>query len=62
MRHHSPTPNPDAPRTATALPPQTMPVHDARALTSGDNTAMIVLDDKAYCLRITRAGKLILTK
>ncbi|MBF9046539.1 hemin uptake protein HemP [Rhodobacterales bacterium LSUCC0031] len=37
-------------------------VHDARRLVDGDGTALIVLDDKTYQLRITRAGKLILTK
>jgi len=36
--------------------------HDARSLTMGGDTATIVLDGKAYTLRITRAGKLILTK
>lgn len=38
------------------------PVHDARVLTGDDNTACIVLDGVSYTLRITRAGKLILTK
>jgi len=38
------------------------PVHDARILTEGGNTAVIVLDGSPYVLRITRAGKLILTK
>lgn len=38
------------------------PCHDARALTHGANTALIVLDGQIYTLRITRAGKLILTK
>jgi hemin uptake protein HemP len=42
--------------------PQTNPVHDAVALTQGGNTARITLDGKVYELRITRAGKLILTK
>jgi hemin uptake protein HemP len=46
----------------TTLPPLDIPVHDARALTGPESTAMIVLDNKAYTLRITRAGKLILTK
>lgn len=46
----------------TAPPSRRMPVYDARRLTDGDGTAMIVLDDKTYQLRITRAGKLILTK
>ncbi|MFO7758689.1 MAG: hemin uptake protein HemP [Roseovarius sp.] len=36
--------------------------HDARELTAGASTALIVLDGKIYTLRITRAGKLILTK
>lgn len=36
--------------------------HDARALTGGTSTALIVLDGQVYTLRITRAGKLILTK
>ncbi len=38
------------------------PVHDARLLTGEDGCAMIALDDQFYTLRITRAGKLILTK
>jgi hemin uptake protein HemP len=38
------------------------PVHEARSLTGGAQTACIMLDGKAYTLRITRAGKLILTK
>ncbi len=42
--------------------PRTIPCHDARALTGPAGTAEIVLDGQVYCLRITRAGKLILTK
>ncbi|WP_424932278.1 hemin uptake protein HemP [Amaricoccus macauensis] len=38
------------------------PKHDARRLTDGGNTATIVLDGQSYVLRITRTGKLILTK
>jgi len=38
------------------------PVHDARALTAGGDIARIVLDGQVYTLRITRQGKLILTK
>jgi hemin uptake protein HemP len=38
------------------------PIHDAYALTKGGQTAQILLDGKVYQLRITRAGKLILTK
>ncbi|MCW1931383.1 hemin uptake protein HemP [Pararhodobacter zhoushanensis] len=39
-----------------------LPVHSARALTGGGTQARIELDGKVYDLRITRAGKLILTK
>ena len=38
------------------------PVHDARALTEGGHEAEIRLDGVRYVLRITRQGKLILTK
>lgn len=41
---------------------QSLPVHDAEALTGGGNTANILLNGQVYTLRITRAGKLILTK
>lgn len=39
-----------------------LPVHDATSLTGGGNQALIQLGDQLYNLRITRAGKLILTK
>ncbi|WCR14821.1 hemin uptake protein HemP [Paracoccus seriniphilus] len=39
-----------------------LPQHDATQLTRGGNQALIVLDEQIYQLRITRAGKLILTK
>ncbi|MDN3712301.1 hemin uptake protein HemP [Paracoccus cavernae] len=39
-----------------------LPEHDANQLTNGGNQALIVLGDQVYNLRITRAGKLILTK
>lgn len=39
-----------------------LPAYDARDLTEGGVTARIVLDGQVYTLRITRAGKLILTK
>lgn len=39
-----------------------IPQHDAAQLTRGGNQALIVLDEQIYQLRITRAGKLILTK
>ena len=38
------------------------PLHDARGLTSGGSQARILLDGQVYTLRITRQGKLILTK
>jgi len=38
------------------------PEYDARALIGDGSTASIVLDGQIYTLRITRAGKLILTK
>lgn len=41
---------------------QPEPVHDARQLTGGGTCARILLDGQTYILRITRAGKLILTK
>lgn len=58
--HGQMTQCPDTSRTSA--PQRSLPVYDARRLTDGDGTAMIVLDDKTYQLRITRAGKLILTK
>lgn len=39
-----------------------LPAHDAQILTKGGNTALILLNGQTYTLRITRAGKLILTK
>lgn len=36
--------------------------YDARKLVKAGSQACIVLDDQTYYLRITRAGKLILTK
>jgi hemin uptake protein HemP len=38
------------------------PLHDALRLTEGGPQARIVLNGQIYSLRITRAGKLILTK
>ncbi|WP_415184697.1 hemin uptake protein HemP [Phaeovulum sp.] len=38
------------------------PSYDARAMTAGQTCARIVLDEQIYTLRITKAGKLILTK
>lgn len=41
---------------------QGTPLHDANALTKGGTVAHILLNGQLYVLRITRAGKLILTK
>lgn len=38
------------------------PTIDARRLTDSEGLAHIRLDEKLYTLRITKAGKLILTK
>ena len=56
-----------APISAEVFAPQPsltepLPVHDATKLTRGGNQARIVLHGQVYSLRITRAGKLILTK
>lgn len=42
--------------------PSAIPAYDARVLTEGGDIARIVLDGQTYTLRITRLGKLILTK
>ena len=39
-----------------------LPTHYAEELTKGGTQARIVLGTQVYSLRITRAGKLILTK
>lgn len=43
-------------------PERPRPRHDARVLTEGGPEAEIMLDGVRYVLRITRQGKLILTK
>jgi len=43
-------------------PEESLPVYDATDLTKGGDLAKIKLQDQLYTLRITRAGKLILTK
>ncbi len=43
-------------------PAQTLPTYAAYDLTEGGDLAQIILDQQTYTLRITRAGKLILTK
>lgn len=47
---------------ATPARPDPLPSHAARDLTAGGTQAQIELDGQVYTLRITRAGKLILTK
>ncbi len=47
---------------STAKPIDVIPEHDAQTLTENGQLAKIKLDDKCYYLRITRQGKLILTK
>lgn len=42
--------------------PPEQPVHAAEDLLAGGGTARIVLGEQVYVLRLTRAGKLILTK
>ena len=54
MTFHAP------PKTQT--PMNALPTYSARDLTEGGDLAQIVLDTQTYTLRITRAGKLILTK
>ncbi|WP_415400603.1 hemin uptake protein HemP [Tateyamaria sp. SN3-11] len=50
------------PNTTTAPDPQKIDTYDARDLIKDGVQASIVLDGQVYYLRITRAGKLILTK
>ena len=50
------------PNPTTAQPVPQMPTYDARDLVQTGAQACIVLDGQTYYLRITRAGKLILTK
>lgn len=56
----------NAPSMTTPITPSiampTLPAHDARTLTEGGSLAHIALDGQIYTLRITKAGKLILTK
>ncbi len=52
----------DVPQPTTAYDAPKMDTFDARDLIRDGAQACIVLDGQAYYLRITRAGKLILTK
>ena len=49
-------------REISVRPKDTLPVYDTTDLTKGGDLAKIKLEDQLYTLRITRAGKLILTK
>ena len=44
------------------IPAPALPTDRARDLMEDGDVAQIVLDDLTYTLRVTRAGKLILTK
>lgn len=50
-----------APQTLKPAP-NVLPTYTAEDLTKGADQAQIILGDQTYTLRITRAGKLILTK
>lgn len=49
-------------QTPITKKPTSTPYYNARTILGADKSARIMLDDKIYTLRITRAGKLILTK
>ena len=49
-------------RQATVSPPDNLPMYEAVDLTKGGDLAHIKLNNQLYTLRITRAGKLKLTK
>lgn len=46
----------------TQVAASVLPAYTATDLTQGRDQAHIILGDQTYTLRITRAGKLILTK
>jgi hemin uptake protein HemP len=50
------------PQETSAIAPRTVPTYLAEDLTKGADQAQIILGDQTYVLRVTRAGKLILTK
>lgn len=49
-------------KQVTPPAPSALPTYAVEELTKGSNQAHIVLGGQIYTLRITRAGKLILTK
>ncbi len=50
------------PAPVATTPPDHPVTHTAENLLAGGTQARIVLGDRTYTLRLTRAGKLILTK
>lgn len=52
----------DIPQTTQTPSSPSLDTYDARALIKNGTQACLVLDEQVYYLRITRAGKLILTK
>ena len=46
----------------TKIPEDDTPTYNAVELTKNGNVARIILENQIYTLRITRSGKLILTK
>jgi hemin uptake protein HemP len=52
----------EIPQKVEPSEPPRLATYDARDLIPGGVQACITLDDQIYILRITRAGKLILTK
>ena len=46
----------------TKIPEDDSPTYNAVELTKNGNVARIILENHVYTLRITRSGKLILTK
>lgn len=49
-------------KPTVSAPASNLPTYSAQDLTQNGDLARIVLKDQTYTLRITRAGKLILTK
>ena len=52
----------NVPKPISAFDGPKIDTYDARDLIKSGSQAAIVLDEQVYLLRITRAGKLILTK
>lgn len=46
----------------TSSAPAAVPAYDVHEIVKGGDRAQLILDGQTYLLRITRAGKLILTK